>query len=110
VLIPRPLLLYNHTFAVPLFLALILAGSRKWSVNRFAATVAGCYIIAGWHALFRGTHVIWTALNVAEIEPIHQGVYLLGQFLVPFLLWLWIDGRPEREGEGIQVTTQIRWR
>jgi exosortase H (IPTLxxWG-CTERM-specific) len=100
-LTPRPLLLYNHTFAVPLFLALILAGRREWSVNRFAATVGGCYVIAVWHALFRGTHVIWTALDVPEIEPIHQGIYLLGQFLVPFLLWLWIDGRPERvEREG----------
>jgi exosortase H (IPTLxxWG-CTERM-specific) len=92
-LTPRPLLLYNHTFAVPLFLALILAGHREWSVNRFAATVGGCYIIAGWHALFRGTHVIWTALNIPEIEPVHQGIYLLGQFLLPFVLWLLVDGR-----------------
>lgn len=90
-LTPRPLALYNHTFAVPLFLALILAGRNAWTVNRFAATVGGVYIIAGCHTLFRVSHVVWTAYNVPEIVPLHQGIYLLGQFLLPFLLWLWLD-------------------
>ena len=91
-LIPRPLVIYNHTFAVPLFLALILAGRDSWTINRFAAIVGGVYSIAAWHILFRVTHVIWTALGVTAIVPLHQGIYLLGQFLLPFLLWLWLDG------------------
>ena len=91
-LTPRPLAIYNHTFAVPLFLALVLAGRNRWTINRFAATVGGVYSIAAWHVLFRITHVIWTALGVTAIVPLHQGIYLLGQFLLPFLLWLWLDG------------------
>jgi exosortase/archaeosortase family protein len=91
-LTPRPFALYNHTFAVPFFLALVLAGRNSWTINRFAATVGGVYCIAAWHLLFRITHVIWTALGVTAIVPFHQGIYLLGQFLLPFLLWLWLDG------------------
>jgi exosortase H (IPTLxxWG-CTERM-specific) len=91
-LIPRPLAIYNHTFAVPLFLALVLAGRGRWSVNRFAAIVAGVYGIAAWHALFRITHVLWTARGVTAIVPFHQGIYLLGQFVLPFLFWLWVEG------------------
>jgi exosortase/archaeosortase family protein len=91
-LTPRPFAVYNHTFAVPLFLALVLAGRNSWTINRFAATVGGVYCIAAWHILFRITHVIWTALGVTAIVPFHQGIYLLGQFLLPFLLWLWLDG------------------
>lgn len=91
-LTPRPLAIYNHTFAVPLFLALVLAGRKEWSVNRFSATVGGVYIIAACHTLFRVTHVVWTALGVTAIIPLHQGLYLLGQFVLPFLLWLWLEG------------------
>lgn len=90
-LTPRPLAIYNHTFAVPLFLALVLAGRGMWSVNRFAAVVAGVYGIAAWHTLFRVTHVVWTARGVSAIVPFHQGIYLLGQFVLPFLLWLWLE-------------------
>ena len=97
-LTPRPLAVYNHTFAVPLFLALIFAGGKSWTVNRFAATVGGVYYIAAWHALFRVSHVVWTALGVQGMMPVHQTVYLLGQFLLPFLLWLWLDGRVNRMG------------
>lgn len=87
----RPFPLYNHTFAVPLFLALVIAGDGQWTGRRFWSTAAGVCTLAGWHALFRITHVVWTALDVPEIEPLHQGVYLLGQFLLPFLLWLLLE-------------------
>jgi hypothetical protein len=96
-LTPRPLAIYNHTFAVPLFLSLVIAGRSAWTVNSFAATVGGVYIIAGWHVLFRISHVVWTALDMPEILPLHQGIYLLGQFLLPFLLWLWLDGGSARQ-------------
>jgi exosortase/archaeosortase family protein len=100
-LIPRPLAIYNHTFAVPLFLALILASRNIWTVNRFAATVGGVYIIAGCHAMFRVSHVVWTALDVPEIVPLHQCIYLLSQFLLPFLLWIWLDGGFTRQERGL---------
>jgi exosortase/archaeosortase family protein len=99
-LTPRPFPIYNHTFAVPLFLALALAGRSVWRWNRIAVTVGGVFVIAGWHALFRVSHVVWTALEVPQIEPLHQAIYLLGQFLLPFLLWLWLDGRQTFRGMG----------
>lgn len=96
-LTPRPFAIYNHTFAVPLFLALFLGGPGAWGLRRLALAAGGVCLLGGWHALFRVTHVVWTALDVPEIAPLHQGVYLLGQFLLPFLLWLWL-GR-DREGK-----------
>ena len=92
-LTPRPLAIYNHTFAVPLFVALVLAGRSAWTWRRMIAAIYGICLIAGWHALFRITHVVWTALDVPEIVPLHQAIYLLGQFMLPFLLWLWLDHR-----------------
>jgi exosortase H (IPTLxxWG-CTERM-specific) len=99
-LTPRPFPIYNHTFALPLFLALILADRRPWTWRRLAATIGGVCLVASWHTLFRVTHVVWTALGVPEMMPLHQGIYLLGQFLLPFLLWFWLAGRSSRQGSG----------
>jgi exosortase/archaeosortase family protein len=92
-LTPRPLPIYNHTFAVPLLFSLVVAGWKPWTWRRFGALIGGICLIATWHTLFRISHVVWTALNVPEIEPLHQAIYLLGQFLLPFLLWFLLDGR-----------------
>jgi exosortase/archaeosortase family protein len=97
---PRPLAIYNHSFSVPLFLALIIARDIDWSLRRFSATACGLCLIAAWHILFRCSHVVWTALDISEIVPLHQGIYLVGQFLLPFMLWLLIDGRSD--GESLQ--------
>lgn len=99
-LTPRPFAIYNHTFAVPLFLALVLAGHSTWTWRRLTATLFGLCLIAGWHTLFRISHVVWTALDVSQIMPLHQGIYLLGQFLLPFLLWLGLDSRSVRQCKG----------
>jgi exosortase H (IPTLxxWG-CTERM-specific) len=107
-LTPRPLAIYNHTFAVPLFLALVLAGRCRWTVNRFAAAVAGVYGIAAWHTLFRVTHVVWTARGVTAIVPFHQGIYLLGQFVLPFLLWLWLDSGFTVHGRNKDSNTEVQ--
>ncbi len=95
-LTPRPMPIYNHTFAVPLLLSLVVAGWQRWTLRRCGALLGGVGLIAAWHALFRVSHVVWTALNVPEIEPLHQAIYLLGQFLLPFLLWFRLDGRSFR--------------
>jgi exosortase/archaeosortase family protein len=100
-LTPRPLAIYNHTFAVPLLLALVVAGWRPWTARRLGALLGGVCLLAGWHALFRVSHVFWTALNMSEIEPLHQAIYLLGQFLLPFLLWLRLDGRSFRQQQPV---------
>ena len=95
-LTPRPMPIYNHTFAVPLLLSLVVAGWKPWTLRRSGALLGGVGLIAGWHTLFRVSHVVWTALNMPEIEPFHQAIYLLGQFLLPFLIWFWLDGRSFR--------------
>jgi hypothetical protein len=100
-LTPRPFPIYNHTFAIPFFLALFMASHNSWKLRRLSA-MAGCVgIIAGWHTLFRISHVVWTALDVPEIEPLHQAIYLLGQFLLPFLLWIRLDTDFSRQGRGL---------
>ncbi len=98
-LTPRPLAIYNHTFAVPLFMALVLAGRSAWTWRRMNAAICGISLIAVWHALFRITHVVWTALDVPEIAPLHQAIYLLGQFMLPFLLWFWLYHRASHNDE-----------
>lgn len=85
---PLPFLVYNHPFAVPLYLSLLAAGWREGWTRGIAAAAAGAAVIALWHALFRVTHVVWTALGVSGMAPVHEAVYLAGQFLLPFFLWL----------------------
>lgn len=93
---PRPFAIYNHTFAVPLFLSLILSVRGTGAARRCLGGAAGVLALAGWHAMFRVSHVVWTAQKVPEIEPLHQAIYLLGQFLIPFLIWMRIAARDER--------------
>ncbi|HBA73216.1 MAG: hypothetical protein A2X82_07475 [Geobacteraceae bacterium GWC2_55_20] len=109
-LTPRPFAIYNHTFAVPLFIALVLAGHTAWTWRRLAAVVVGVVLIAGCHTLFRISHVVWTALDIPEIMPLHQGVYLMGQFLLPFLFWIRLDkfwGRGSSVDEQSIVTRKV---
>ncbi len=94
VTIPRPFAIYNHTFAVPLFLSLILAYCDGRMRRRLGFSVAGIFIIAGWHILFRVSHVIWTAFDVNEMEHSHQMIYVLGQYLLPFFLWILVTALP----------------
>ncbi|KAF0219903.1 MAG: hypothetical protein FD174_1627 [Geobacteraceae bacterium] len=96
---PRPLTIYNHTLAVPLFFSLVMASRDIGARRRIGGVIAGVLILAGWHTLFRITHVIWTAYHVNEIEPFHKAVYLLGQYLLPFLLWFLLVVRSPRAPE-----------
>lgn len=90
---PLPLAIYNHPFSVPLLLALLLASSGISRRRAIVGGVAGVLLLTAGYGLFRVTHVIWTAFDVPEILPIHQLVYLAGQFLLPVLLWLLVAGR-----------------
>ena len=85
---PRPFAIYNHTFAVPLFVALVAATSGLNWRRKLKTLAAGVLAIAAWHASFRATHVLLTAHGMAAMLNMHQVVYLLGQYLLPVLLWL----------------------
>lgn len=85
--LPRPFPVYNHTFAVPLVCALIAASTHLSLRRRLVLATGGTSLIVCWHVLFRVTHVMWTAYHMAWIEPVHQVVYLIGQYLLPFLIW-----------------------
>jgi exosortase H (IPTLxxWG-CTERM-specific) len=92
--IPRPFFIYNHTFEAPLYLSLIFASRTVGMRRKVVGAVAGLLIIAGWHTLNRVTHVIWTAYDVEGILPFHMLFYLLGQYLLPFFLWLLVTSPP----------------
>lgn len=85
---PRPFAIYNHTFAVPFFVALVAATSGLDWRRRLIILSAGVLAIAAWHSSFRATHVLWTAHGMDAMLNVHQVVYLLGQYLLPVLLWL----------------------
>lgn len=106
---PRPLAVYNHAFSVPILVALIVASSGISTRRRISGCMVGLLIISLWHTVFRITHVIWTAYNVDEIFPFHNEVYLLGQYMLPVLIWLLIVMRTprkpeERAGKGRRFT------
>jgi exosortase H (IPTLxxWG-CTERM-specific) len=85
---PRPLAVYNHTFAVPLIFSLIMALHDLPFRRRLNYMGAGILIIACWHILFRVSHVLWTAFAINQFESILQFIYILGQYLLPILFWL----------------------
>jgi len=91
---PRPFAIYNHTFAVPFFVSLVMASRGIARRRQLAGCAAGVAAIAGCHLLFRVTHVLWTAHHMEGIVALHQAVYLLGQYLLPLFLWLFIAYRP----------------
>lgn len=90
---PQPLLIYNHVFSQPVFIALLIATAGISRRRRIIGGVAGILVLALGHALFRTTHVILTAYGVTAIEQLHQAVYLIGQFVLPLLLWLLVVRR-----------------
>lgn len=102
---PLPFPVYNHPFALLLYLSLLAAGWRGGWTKGIVVAAAGVTVIALWHALFRVTHVVWTALGVRGMAPMHEAVYLIGQFLLPLFLWLTL-GR----GETGAVRVGSRWR
>ena len=89
VITPLPFRVYNHPFSVPFYAALLLASQQSIAPRRlFAYLLKGMLILACWHALFRMTHVAWTAYGLPALQPVHTAVYLVGQFLLPVLLWM----------------------
>ena len=89
-LTPLPLAIYNHAFSIPIFIALIMACRGVALRPRIFGVMSGVIIISLWNALFRATHVLWTAYGVEGVEPLHNLVYLLGQFMLPVFLWLMV--------------------
>lgn len=103
---PKPFAICNHTFVVPLYLSLVFTSRAVQMRRKFVGALAGLLVIAGWNTLFRVTHVIWTAYGVDGIEPCHKLVYLLGQYLLPFLLWLLVAAGPPMLVKGVRKKAQ----
>lgn len=99
---------YNHAFALPWYGALLLASRDRLSTNRLLTfLITGITIIAAWHGLFRTTHILWSTLDIPALASVHTGVYLLGQLLVPLLLWLWAIRSPGPAAEPSSAGTQL---
>ncbi|HIJ88661.1 MAG TPA: exosortase H [Desulfuromonadales bacterium] len=94
--IERPVALYNHTFALPLYLAMVLAVGGSPVARRLKYTLAGSLIIVGWHIIFRIFQVSMEIFKLNELQPLYLSIYLGGQFLVPLLLWVCWFGPPRR--------------
>lgn len=104
---PRPLLIYNHALSIPVFVAMVISSSWVSRRRLFIGGGIGVLVLAFWHALFRVTHVILTAYDVPEIEPLHQTVYLISQFLLPLFFWLMIAGSPRRVSEHVRGNKSV---
>jgi exosortase/archaeosortase family protein len=98
--ITRPVALYNHTFALPLYLALLLAVSGSPVTRRLKYALEGTLVIVGWHLIFRIFQVVMELFNLNELQPLYLTIYLGGQFLVPLLLWFCWFGPSHRITSG----------
>ena len=95
--ITRPAALYNHTFAIPLYLALLLAVSGSPAVRRLKYAFWGTLILIGWHLIFRIFQISMELFDLLELlVPLYVAIYLSGQFLIPLLLWFAWFGPPCR--------------
>jgi exosortase/archaeosortase family protein len=101
--IERPVALFNHTFAIPFYLALVLAVSGSPVVRRLKYALAGTLVIVGWHLVFRFFQVAMELFKLNELQPLYLTIYLGGQFLVPLLLWVSWFGPPHRITSGNPV-------
>lgn len=107
VITPLPFRIYNHPFSVPFYAALLLASRESIATRRLVSfLLKGMLILACWHALFRVTHVAWTAYGLPALQPVHTAVYLLGQFLLPMLLWMRAVGN---ERQAVEPSMAARW-
>jgi exosortase/archaeosortase family protein len=98
VTIVRPLALYNYTFSLPLYFALVIAMRGTAVARRIMCTVSGGTVLVGWHFLCRSTHVAMNVFDLSELLPLHLAVYLVGQFLIPIVLWFYFFGQTRRSG------------
>jgi exosortase/archaeosortase family protein len=103
----RPEALYNHTFSLPLFLALVLSGSVPGVRRRMYCALTGSLVIVSWHLLFRTIQVAKDLYGLQEILPLHVTVYLVGQYLVPVVLWHSFWGGRSRP---LPAKATSRWR
>ena len=93
----NPVKIYNHTVAVPLLAALIISTYSVAIRTKIGYGIIGLLILFSWHSLFRMTHVLLSAYGVVEIFPFHQFIYLISQFLLPFLIWRHLSLRSANE-------------
>ena len=82
--------IFNHPFSVPFYLSLLLASTGVSGRRRVIGAVIGVSIISAGHTLFRVTHVLVNMSDLEWVSSLHTLVYLLGQFLLPVLIWLWV--------------------
>jgi len=98
--IERPAALYNHTFAIPLYLALVLAVVGSPVTRRLKYALSGTLFIIIWHFIFRIFQVSIELFDLLELSPLYFAVYLSSQFLIPLLLWFVWFGTPRRIPSG----------
>ncbi|WP_052263352.1 exosortase H [Geobacter pickeringii] len=88
-LFPHEHLLYFQTFNVVTFCALILAGRTVTVKRKFAWLAVGLPLLAAGHLAVRLANVLFSAFGMNSAIIAATGVGILGQYLLPVLLWLY---------------------
>jgi hypothetical protein len=93
--------IYYETFNVVVCVALVLSfpfaiSKRRWGV----LAVWAAAIVAG-HAAGRVFNVLYTAFQVWQAQPLSIAVNVIGQYVVPVVLWFQLRGWQARDRKGL---------
>ena len=86
--IPYGHMIYYQTFNIVTFVGLVLAGGTRVLREKIRIVAAGVAIIVAMHILFRVSNVLMTAYGMESAARISDSIYIIGQYMIPVLLWL----------------------
>jgi exosortase H (IPTLxxWG-CTERM-specific) len=86
--IPYGHMIYYQTFNIVTFIGLVMAGGSRLLRDKIRIVAAGLAIIVAMHVLFRVCNVLTTAFGMESAAKISGVIYIIGQYMIPVLLWL----------------------
>ena len=86
--IPYGHMIYYQTFNLVTFVGLVMASGAKVLRQKIRLVAAGLAIIVGMHILFRVCNILTTAFGMESAARLSDTIYMIGQYMVPVLLWL----------------------
>jgi exosortase H (IPTLxxWG-CTERM-specific) len=98
---PRGHVLYYHSFSVVAFAGLLLAARPMRLAERIRALALGIGVLVSLHLVVRMCNVLTTGLKVESAGMLSVAAGTAAQYLVPFLLWVWIVGRRSNRSKAL---------
>lgn len=86
--IPYEHMIYYQTFNLVTFIGLVMAGGTRVLRRKIRIVAAGLAIIVAMHILYRVCNVLMTGFGMESAARISGSIYIIGQYLIPVLLWL----------------------